>query len=442
VVGWIKGVNMKKILIYVITILAILNLMACEQTSQPVAPTSPQTTTPTPPQTTTPTPPQTTTSEDASDETSNEETVEVLSPPTNLSIIDDVLTWDISDEVEEYVIIIDQISSFTIKGNTVNLLDYQDQLSAGVVNIEVLSQSGDRISVASRVEYIVPIKPPSNVTLSMDSNNTLEIKWAQVPGANSYVVIFDNEFEIARSSSTLSLRPYEVLDNEVILNATDVRIVSVDTAGNRSAPSENAVFNESILAPVIQPVSGRFSEIEWSQVRNATHYSITVDNETIFTSSTEEGLYKFNLSPGLKTFEVKAHVLGVSSSPVATLTEFYGFEISLPELPLRVCTSCNSSSSSKTYEITSITYNYTGFLVEIFFTGRLIESASGPNTAVSGSISFRILDEEDFTIDSSSFGISSLFPGEGFRNQNATWLPTQSDSPYGKYRLDIITVQN
>jgi hypothetical protein len=396
--------------------------MACEQTSQPVTPTPPQT---------------------PSTEASSTEPVEVLNPPTNLSIIDDVLTWDISDEVEEYVIIIGPISRFTTKGNSVNLLEYQDQLSAGVVNIEVLSQSGDRISVASRVEYIVQIKPPSNVTLSMDSNNTLEIKWAQVPGANSYVVIFDNEFEIARSSSTLSLRPYEVLDNEVILNATDVRIVSVDTAGNRSAPSENAVFNESILAPVIQPVSGRFSEIEWSQVRNATHYSITVDNETIFTRSTEEGLSKFNLSPGLKTFEVKAHVLGVSSSPVATLTEFYGFEISLPELPLRVCTSCNSSSSSKTYEITSITYNYTGgFLVEIFFTGRLIESASGPNTAVSGSISFRILDEEDFTIDSSSFGISSLFPGEGFRNQNATWLPTQSDSPYGKYRLDIITVQN
>jgi hypothetical protein len=238
------------------------------------------------------------------------------------------------------------------------------------------------------------------------------------------------------------MRPYQVLDNEVILNATDVRIVSVDTAGNRSAPSENAVFNESILAPVIQPVSGRFSEIEWSQVRNATHYSITIDNETIFTSRTKEGLSNFNLSPGLKTFEVVAHVLGVSSSPVATLTEFYGFEISHPELPLRVCTRCDSSSSSKTYEITSITYNYTASRVDIFFTGRLIESASGPNTAVSGGINYRILDEEDFTLTSFNFGISSLFPGEGFRNQKGTWYPGQSDLPYGKYRLDIISIQN
>ena len=355
---------------------------------------------------------------------------------------DDVLTWDVSDEVEEYVIIIGPISRFTTKGNSVNLLEYQDQLSTGVVSIRVLSQSGDRISVASRVEYIVQIKPPSNVTLSMDSSNTLEIKWDQVPGANSYVVIFDDEFEIAQSSSTLSLRPFQVLDNEVILNATDVRIVSVDTAGNRSVPSGNAVFNESILAPVIQPVSGRFSEIEWSQVRNATHYSITIDNETIFTSRTKEGLFKFNLSPGLTTFEVKGHVLGVSSSPVATLTEFYGFEISLPELPLRVCKRCDSSSTSRTYEITSITYDFNGNWVEFYFTGRLIESASGPNTAVSGSISIRILDDEDFTVVSRGFSISSLFPGEGFRNQNGTWYPSQSDSPYGKYRLDIISIQN
>ena len=71
----------------------------------------------------------------------------------------------------------------------------------------------------------------------MDSNNTLEIKWAQVPGANSYVLIFDNKFEIAQSSSTLSLRPSQVIDNEDIMNAIDVRIVTDDTAGNRSTTS-------------------------------------------------------------------------------------------------------------------------------------------------------------------------------------------------------------
>ena len=149
-----------------------------------------------------------------------------------------------------------------------------------------------------------------------------------------------------------------------------------------------------------------------------------------------------DITPGFTTFEVVAHVLGVSSSPVATLTVFYGFEISLPELPLRVCTRCDSSLSSKTYEITSITYNFDSSEVEFYFTGRLIESVSGPNTAVSGNIRFRILDEEDFAIDSSLFSVSSIFPGEGFRNQRGRWFPRSTDSPYGKYRLDIISIQN
>jgi hypothetical protein len=348
VLGWIKGINMKKIFIYIITILAILHLMACEQTSQPVTPSPPQTTTPQTP----------------NNETSALETVEVLNPPRN-------------------------------------------------------------------------------VTLSIDSNNILEIKWDQVPGASSYVVIFDKQYEVTQSSSPLILEPSEFVYNVFISNATDVRIVSIDNAGNRSISSENAILNESLLAPIIQVVSGRFNFIEWSQVQNATHYSITIGDERIYMNSTGIRLSDLNLSPGLKNFEVVAHVLGLSSSPAATLTAFYGFEISLPELPLRVCTSCDSSSSSKTYEITLINYKFIeGQFIEFFFTGRLIESASGPDTAVSERIAFRIFDDEDFTIASNTFSTSSLFPGEGFRNQNAFWFSNQTGSPYGKYRLEIISIQN
>jgi hypothetical protein len=146
----------EKIIIYVITILAILNLMACEQTSQPVTPTPPQTTTQTP-----------------STDAPSPEPVEVLNPPTNLSILDDVLTWDASDEAEEYTIIIGFVITTKRKENSIDLKEFHDRLPTGVVTIQVLSQSGDRVSTSAEVIYNVPIKPPSNVTLSMDSNNTL-----------------------------------------------------------------------------------------------------------------------------------------------------------------------------------------------------------------------------------------------------------------------------
>jgi hypothetical protein len=193
---------------------------------------------------------------------------------------------------------------------------------------------------------------------------------------------------------------------------------------------------------VIKALTDRYSKIEWGLVQNATHYSINIGDERFYTDETSINLSELDLTAGLKNFKVVAHVLGASSSTSPTLTEFYGYEIILPELPLRVCIVCSNSSFSKTYEITSITNNFSTTIVRFFFTGRLIESASGPNTAVSGTIQYRILDDEDYTINSNGFNIGSIFPNEGFRSQNSFWVTDRTNSPYGIYRLDIISIQN
>jgi hypothetical protein len=82
-----------------------------------------------------------------------------------------------------------------------------------------------------------------------------------------------------------------------------------------------------------------------------------------------------------------------------------------------VFTRCDRSSLSKTHEIASISYTY-ALYVDFHFTASPIKSASRPNIVLRVRISYRMIDEKGFVMDSSSFGISDLLPGDRFRNQN------------------------
>lgn len=375
-----------------------------------------------------------------------------LDAPQNLTINNDLLTWDAVESAEEYIVILGNLV-IPLKENSLDLVDYIDLLEPGILSIQVVWRIGQVESKSASINYNVNIQAPKNVTISSRSIGVgTEIRWEPVLGAVSYVVVFDNTLEIEATKNTLTLQyRLDVKDNTVLMNTKDIRIISIDVEGNRSSKSDNAQLLEALEPLTINYKSGPLSEIQWSDKSKALYYTITVGEKKVITDNNSIRIGDLDLSPGRHVFYVTEHYLGYSSLPSNNINLLWGYDIELPELPIRVCSKC--SDEKQVYEITSISYNYAGLAgVDFFFSGKLLESMEASNSSVTGNIRFNILQTRksqveqnataDYVVSQLNFDITSLLLGDEFTNIKTTWYPYGKEISYGSYILSIELNQN
>jgi hypothetical protein len=367
-----------------------------------------------------------------------------LLAPTNLLIKDNILNWDESNLAQEYIVTIGE-SSITVQNNSLNLIDHLSKLSIGDNEITITAVSGNESSTSSSIIFKWILQSPQNVSIE-STTTSVEVKWDTVPGASSYIITFNGGFEQRTTNTRLSISRSTIMANEILTTATNILVYAIDANNNQSSPSKNAQLVTNLISTNLifeyGPSNSHRATLKWEAVPNAVFYTISAGGKSINRTGTSIEIKDLEIEPGLYNFSITPKILG-HSGPTTSITEFFGFVITTPELPVRICTDCNSTSNAKLYELTSINSDFDGTLtVRFFFSGTLIDSLRGPTTSVSGRISYRIIDSNGNIVRSTSFSIPSLFPGEGFLNVRETWFPYQSDIPFGTYRIDIILIQN
>lgn len=271
--------------------------------------------------------------------------------PLNLTVTNDVLSWEMVDDADSYLVSIGS-KEVQIQEASIDLLYYTEYFSLGENIIYVSVVRGESVSDSSEINHTFQFQGPRRVTIASEGFSNIILNWDAAVGAESYIVRIGDDFEASTTNTNLVVHYSSITDK----STTDVRVISVDRNGLESNHSNNIELISELSSPIAVAVKGStspqnsnyyvFSILEWPQVENALHYNIAVDGENFITTNTSIHIPDLDLSPGMKSYTITANILGYTSKP-SNLNEFFGMIISVPETPFNVCVNgCDDESKT------------------------------------------------------------------------------------------------
>lgn len=236
-----------------------------------------------------------------------------LSVPTNVSITNDLLSWDAVTDATSYMVVIDELEVVV----TTTSYDLTNQaLEAGTYDIFVKAIAGDVESMNSAlVNYVVledtlTLTAPENVTITGDS-----LSWDAVTNATSYMIVID---ELSIPVSTTN---YDLTNQALDPGTYDIYVKAI--AGNiessHSATVSYIVVEDEVELTAPENVMITGDLLSWDSVTDASGYIIHVNEEEIVVSTTSYDLDQLDLDPGSYTLSIVATSGDIHSEASSTV---------------------------------------------------------------------------------------------------------------------------
>lgn len=372
--------------------------------------------------------------------------------PLNLTVTNDVLSWEMVDNADSYLVSIGS-KEVQILEASIDLLYYTEYFSLGENIIYVSVVRGESVSDSSEINHTFQFQGPRRVTIASEGFSNIILNWDAAVGAESYIVRIGDDFEASTTNTNLVVHYSSITDK----STTDVRVISVDRDGLESNHSSNIELISELSSPIAIAVRALtttadfsteqlFSRLEWSQVENALHYNIAVDGENFITTNTNIFIPGLNLSAGMKSYTITANILGFSSKP-SYLNEFFGYIITVPDVPFNVCVNDCDDESKTVVRIDKLEMDSSApwFRPRVEYTYTLISFESEKTRNKREIIKYNVIELSGNPLNKNSY----YFVGTGetikldFLNisiDGSSSIRGMGGRPFGNYKLNIFNV--
>lgn len=215
----------------------------------------------------------------------------------NIKIQGRMITWDIVDKAQGYVISID--------GTEINIdkNEYYFDGYTGSHNIKIKARGNGSTIISSEyslIQQIYKLSKPTNLSIS---NGIL--KWDSVSNAKSYKIILTNGVSDSYAGS------YTATTNSILINRSDLKesqtiLVQAIGDGLTIADSEMSdPYNTYVLpAPVVSVTT---EGVVWSKVLNAVSYTISIGDFKKNVTGNSLNLSENDIEAGIYTIVVVAN---------------------------------------------------------------------------------------------------------------------------------------
>lgn len=278
-----------------------------------------------------------------------------MSAPTNLKIVDGVLSWDEVKGANSYTVEING-KEYECAENSFTL---PDDLY-GQVNVKVTAHDGNGNTVFAELKTTVTITLPTPDNIRQESN---VITWDAVKNAQGYVVKI-NGVEHAANENRY------VLPDGI---SGSLSVLASGTSDGIILPSEYSVpfiIKTTLNKPTGITVSN--GVITWNKVENADKYIVTLNNEIVKETASNFLSVKYQVS-GLTNVKIKA----VSANENILDSDFAETILDIEKLTLSAPKNVTVDGKTLTFEAVEGAVEY-----EIYQNGQIIATVSVTSYAI------------------------------------------------------------
>jgi hypothetical protein len=225
-----------------------------------------------------------------------------LESPTNVTISGDVVSWNVVDQADSYIVFINT-TEVAVQTTSYDLSN-QD-LAAGSYSITVVAVKDDKLSLPSTV-LTYTVAEASNPDLAAPTNVAISdgvVTWNSVVGATGYVV------HVGTLSFNVTATTIDLKDQTIAEGSYSVYVTASNTSGtSTSSTSVSYVVAAAAVDVIDAPTNVSITDgvLTWNSVSGATGYVVYVGTLSLNVTGTTIDLNDESIAVGSYSVYVRA----------------------------------------------------------------------------------------------------------------------------------------